>query len=160
MRNGDLFIDSGTGKSQTITGPEKCSQDIGEVLLTLLIPEKSSRSYTAFGRDYGSELPYIQAPMQFSGLVGRPLISKKIEESITRLKQFQHKDTQSTSDERIAKITQLNVQQRNTTDFIFNLVVELEGGTAVQLQKMSPASFDHLMIRTSFSDDRTPPRLN
>ena len=159
MYNGDLFIDVSTGKSQTLTGPEKCSQDLGEVLLTLLIPEKESRSYTAFSRDYGSELPYIQTPMQFSGVVGIPIISKKIAEAVSRLQQSQKRDPNSTPDERIDSITRLAVEQRGTNDFLFFLEVVLEGGTALQIQKMSPTHLDHLLIRTGFNDDRLSPRV-
>lgn len=159
MNNGDIFIDASTGRPALVTGPEKSAQDIAEILLTLLVPEKYSRSYSYFPRDYGSELAYIQTPIEFAGLVGKPLISKKIQESIARLQRYQKSDTTSTTDERINKIVGLDVNQVNTSDFTFLLEVMLEGGSPLELAKRSPTALNHLVLSSSYRDSRRTSRI-
>lgn len=120
MADGDIFINS-AGRAETVTGANKSSQDIAEVLLTPLDGL----------RDYGSELQDLNVPEPVRVFAGRALISKKVDEAIQRLIRSQQRDTESTADERIDRINRLIVEQINGTDFVFWVSVLLEDDTVL-----------------------------
>lgn len=160
MADGDIAISDSTGKPQLISGAAKASQDLAEILLTPLVPDVQNRSSVAFPKDYGSELASLATPVQFGGLVGRPLVTAKISECVTRLQNLQKLNPQTTSDELIESISRLLVDAVNPTDFIFFLEVNLATGTTVELSKLTPVKLDHLSVRSLIRDDRLAPRLN
>lgn len=108
MADGDIYINS-AGRAETITGTNKATQDIAEVLMTPLDGL----------RDYGSELASLDIPPQVSLFAGKSLLSKKIDEAIQRLKRKQEADPYITDDELIETINRLKIDQFNTGDFLF-----------------------------------------
>lgn len=123
MEDGDIYLNS-AGRGETISGADKASQDIAEVLLTPLDAL----------RDFGSELADLNVPEPVRVFAGRALISKKVDEAVQRLKRLQQTDTQSTADERIDKINRIIVEQINSTDFVFWVSLLLEDETVLSDQ--------------------------
>jgi hypothetical protein len=148
VSNGDLFIDSVLGQPQLIAGVEKCSQDIACVLMTEYI--QSTRHADSMPRAFGSELATLNTPVQYSGLIGRPMVQRKIQEAIQRLEDLQNKDPYITDDEKIKGITKLNVQQLSDGDFVYWLECEVQSGnTTPSVTNLTPVSLDHQFPLTS-----------
>ncbi len=108
MADGDFFINS-AGRTELVDGADKAAQDLAEVLMTPL-----SRA-----RAYGSELASLDIPEPVSAIVGKSLISKKVDEAVQRLKRLQELDPEITDTEQIEKIHKLVVEQIGTGQFIF-----------------------------------------
>lgn len=118
MADGDFFVNS-AGRTESIEGPSKAAQDIGEILMTPLDAD----------RDYGNELEDLDMPPQISMFAGEGLISKKVDEAIQRLRRFQRRDPYAEADERIEKIRNLVVQTIGSGSFFFWVNCELEDET-------------------------------
>jgi len=113
--DGDIFLNS-AGRSESISGADKATQDIAEVLMT---PLDSAR-------DYGSELADLNIPAAVEVFVGKSLVSRKIDEAIQRLKHLQEKDPYATDDETIDSINKLIVDSMGSGDFVFWVSVWLK----------------------------------
>lgn len=120
MADGDILINS-AGRAEVLTGANKASQDIAEILLTPLDGL----------RDYGSELQDLNVPEPVRIFAGKALITKKVDEAVQRLIRFQQKDTESTAAERIDRINRIVVEQISSTDFVFWVSVMLEDDTVL-----------------------------
>lgn len=122
MADGDIYINS-AGRSETIEGTDKCSQDIAEVLMTEVAE-----------RDFGSELASLTIPEPVQVFAGRALISKKVDEAIQRLRRMQQQDPYITADEQIERISRLVVEQFGPTDYVFWVNVVLRNTTVTSDQ--------------------------
>jgi len=131
MEDGDIFI-STAGKSESVSGADKCVQDIAEALMT---PLDSAR-------DYGSELADLNIPEPVSVFAGKAIISRKIDEAIQRLKRLQELDPHAGSDERIDRINRLIVDRLNSTDFTFWVSVFLKDDS-ISTENMLAVSLRH-----------------
>lgn len=131
MADGDLFINS-AGRAETITGADKCAQDIGEDLLT---PFDGAR-------DYGSELATLDVPQPITAFAGKALIAKKVDEAIQRLKRLQQQDPAITPQEQIDKINKIVVDQISATDFVFWVSVFLQD-SSVEASSVLAVSLRH-----------------
>jgi hypothetical protein len=129
VSNGDLDINEVTGMPSLISGVDKCSQDVAEVLM--IDRKQTNRSGRAFRRAYGNELASLQTPMFFSGLVGKPLVARKVQEAIQSLIDMQDQDQNVTDDEHIDNIGRLMVEALDTTDFIYFVEVFVRSGSTV-----------------------------
>ena len=149
ISNGDIYIDPVLGQSQTVSGVTKCSQDIAAVLMTDLI--QKNRSGQALPRAYGSELATLTTPAQYSGLIGRPMVQRKIQEAVQRLEDLQNQDPAVTADEKIKTISKLTVQQLGTGgDFIYWLEVQVSSGsTTPPITNLQATQLDHQFPLTS-----------
>lgn len=128
MADGDLFVDQVTGRPRAISGVEKCVQDVAEVLMTAL--NQSGRAGRLFPRAYGSELATLDGPTRFSGILGKPLVARKVQEAINRLIDLQEQDPYLTGAEHIVAISRLIVEQFSTTDFAYFVQVDVADGRA------------------------------
>jgi hypothetical protein len=141
--NGDIWISPNTGQPEVISGMAKCSQDLAESLMTQYPQPAGNRSAEAFSRAYGSELASIDTPPFYVGITGKPLISKKIQESIQRLQIMQQSDPSVTSDEKIESINQIAVEQFNLTDYFYFVRVLVQSGSFVDANNLTPVQLDH-----------------
>jgi hypothetical protein len=130
MADGDLFIDVVTGRPKTIAGVEKCVQDVAEVLMTSL--SQPGRAGRLFPRAYGSELATLDGPSRFGGLLGRPLVARKVQEAINRLIDLQESDPYLTAAEHIVAIRRLIVEQFGATDYAYFVQVDVADSSATQ----------------------------
>lgn len=121
MADGDILINS-AGRAETVTGADKCAQDIAEVLMTPL------------QNGYGSELADIDVPEPVRTFVGKGIVSKKVDEALQRLIRLQRADLQSTPDERIDRVERIVVEQIGATDFVFWVSAFVEDSTVVPEQ--------------------------
>ncbi len=136
MFDGDVFLNS-AGRGEELTGADKAAQDLAEILMT---PFDSDR-------DYGSELADLDIPQPVSALVGKSLITRKVDEAVQRLIRFQQADPYATAQERIEKLHKIVVEQFETSSFLFWVNVLLEDQTilgdrvlAVSLRHQESAS--------------------
>lgn len=148
ISNGDIDIDSVLGQAKTIDGVVKCSQDIAAVLMTDM--RQSNRSGQQLPRAYGNELATLKTPLKYSGLIGKPLVSRKIQEAVQRLEDLQTKDPNITADEKIKTISKLIVEGLNSTDFIYWLEVQVSSGnTTPSISNLEAVKLDQQFSMTS-----------
>lgn len=134
VANGDLDIDN-YGNFVTVSGRDKCSQDLSEQLL----------SYYDESRDYGSRLhPGVVPPVG-----GRAFIAGELHSVVERLQNAQNDAANSDPYERVANVTQLDIitDTSDPTSFSYRLAVTTEAGdqagsqSSVQYRQMR---FGHL----------------
>ena len=146
--NGDIDISAVTGQPTVITGVEKCAQDVAEVMM--LDRKQTNASSAAFPRAYGNKLASIETPVFFSGLIGKPLVSRKIQEAIQTLIDAQNNDPNITPDEHIINISRLLVESLNVTDYIYFVEVTVESGSPVPgVSNLEATKLDHQFALTS-----------
>jgi hypothetical protein len=157
MARGDLYINRSTGASETVTGPQKASQDLAETLLTPTKPFYESRAYIAFRKysPYGFDLATVQIPYLYSGVLGNVIVTKKVAEAVERLQSFQRSDAYATDDERIDTIDDIQVTQLSPNDFYFMLQVKLESSAVVSAD-IVPVDLTHQIPKRNFGTLGTP----
>ena len=152
VSNGDLDIDEVTGMATVIEGTTKCAQDVANVLMTELI--QKNRSGTTFRRSYGSELATLQTPTFFSGTIGKPLVSRKIQEAIHTLIDLQSLDGNVTDDEAIDHIGRLIVEALDVTDYIYFVEVFVRSSAPVPpISNLEAVKLDHQFALSSGAVD-------
>lgn len=143
ISDGDLWVDPVTGRLALIDGIEKCSQDIAEAIM--VDSQQSNRSGVAFSRPLGSELARVgtERPLLFGGVIGKPMVAKKVQEALVRLQTMQGRDPNITPEERIASISRLVVEALNVTDYIFFVECMVESGDRAIAHNLRPTSLNH-----------------
>ena len=129
VRNGDWDFDT-YGSMVRVQGPDKCSQDLAEILLSTYNPATNRGTNITPGF-----VPPIGA---------KAFIAAELTQAVETLESLQHADTASTPDERIADIDTLTVTAMpDKTSFKYYLAVKTETGniayssSRVQIRKMS-----------------------
>lgn len=149
ISNGDIEIDAVTGMAAKVSGIEKCSQDMANVLMTERNQPAQKRTTSTLPRAYGSELATLNVPVFFSGL-GEPLVSRKIQEAVQSLMAMQASDPNVTDDERISDIVRLVVQAIGYDDFLYFVQVRVASGqTSPPAHNLEAAKLDHQFPVTS-----------
>ncbi len=152
--NGDLFIDQVTGKARTVTDIEKCAQDIAQVLMTNK-KQPANRATKAFPMAYGSELATIEQPTFFSGLIGKPMVARKIQEAVQSLMDLQDIDPNITDGEKIDHIGRLIVETYGPTDYLYFIeCVVKAGATTPAVTNLQAIAVDHQFPMTSGTTNR------
>lgn len=116
--DGDILVENSTGQVRRIFNEEKATQDVADVLMTDLDPE----------RKFGSNLSKI--PGQSSGPnilspFGNIRIQDECRNSIQRLIDIQNNDGNLSRGEAIEELYDIRVIKTNRTDYLFNLRVKL-----------------------------------
>ena len=135
MVDGDIFFDV-NGRLEYISGFDKVSQDIAEVLLTEL----------DLDRDYGSELPLVASDPSYN--LSQQQVSSFVGDAVDRLRKLQRTNTTTTKSEEIASIDSIEVYQNDQTEILFGLAVSTSDRNAVQStirMVPRPVSLNHLL---------------
>lgn len=149
ISDGDIDIDQVTGLSTVISGPEKTSQDVANVLMINRRQPSSSRSATAFNRAYGNEIADLKTPTLFGNIIGKSLVAQKIQEAIRSLMELQDSDPNITDDERIQTIGRMIVESTGATDYIYYVETILKGSTRAQTSNLKAVRLEHQYALTS-----------
>lgn len=132
VADGDLDINA-VGTTDLVQGRDKLSQDLAEILLS---------DYDA-ERDYGGKLQ----TMSVTGPGAKALVSSELQAITNRLKAMQSQDKTATVSERIASVPGIDVQQLQSTDFVFRIRVRTADANTVAVQdvlKYRPTSLAHI----------------
>jgi hypothetical protein len=127
------------------TGPDKTSQDLAEVLLSTYNPS----------RDYGLRI----GPGSVPSVGGKAFVSMELAEAVQRLQSLQVSDTASTADERISKVSKLDVTAlSDQVSYRFNLAVQTEtGATAYASSRVSVRRMSFGQLSQGFSQGKSVP---
>lgn len=126
---GDVELDV-VGVPELIERREKLVQDVLEILLVMTGTRDVPRSTP----NWGSKLMDIMGyPMPVAGL--QTLIKGAIDEAIRKLKKFQSTRRNLTEDEKVVKVSSLEVKQRGESlGFDFYLVVSTIAKEEIRIQ--------------------------
>jgi len=133
MADGDLLFDV-NGRLEPIDGAVKLSQDLAEVLLTEFDVD----------RDFGSELHLVEADPSFN--ISEQQVNAYVSDAVERVQALQRSNTNTTRDEEIASIDQIEVFQNTQTEILFGLAVSTTEGRTVASQtaiRNKPVSLQH-----------------
>lgn len=109
VANGDLDINA-VGSVDLISGRDKVSQDIAEILLS---------EYDA-SRDYGGKLQTMVVP----GTGAKALIANELQRILKRLQISQASDPGISAAEKIISVKDVKVSQVNDTDYTFSVTIQ------------------------------------
>jgi len=150
MVDGDLFFDV-NGRLDAIDGAVKLSQDLAEVLLTEFDVD----------RDFGSELHTVETDPSFN--ISEQQVSAFVADAVERVQALQRSNENTTRDEEIAAIEQIEVNKNKQTEILFGLAVSTTEGTTVASQtaiRSKPVRLRHqLPPSTSEQDQEERARL-
>lgn len=144
MADGDLFFDV-NGRLDVIEGVVKLSQDLAESLLTEF----------DVGRDYGSELHLVETDPSFN--ISEQQVTSFVADAVERLQELQRTNENTTRDEEIASIDQIEVFKNDQTEIVFGLAVTTTEGRTVASQnaiRSKPVSLDHLLPPSTSQQDQ------
>ena len=144
MVDGDLFFDV-NGRLDAIDGVEKLSQDLAEVLLTEFDVD----------RDFGSELHTVETDPSFN--ISEQQVSSFVSDAVERVQNLQRSNENTTRDEEIASIDQIEVNKNNQTEILFGLAVSTTSGDVVASQaaiRAKPVSLRHQLPPSTSEQDQ------
>ena len=133
MADGDILFDV-NGRLETIDGVVKLSQDLAEVLLTEFDVD----------RDFGSELHLVETDPAFN--ISEQQVTSFVSDAVERVQSLQRSNENTTRDEEIAAIDQIEVFKNKQTEILFGLAVSTTGGQTVASQtaiRSKPVSLKH-----------------
>jgi len=150
MADGDILFDV-NGRLETIDGVVKLSQDLAEVLLTEFDVD----------RDFGSELHLVETDPSFN--ISEQQVSSFVADAVERVQALQRSNENTTREEEIASIDQIEVQRNKQTEILFGVAVSTTSGNTVASQaaiRSKPVSLRHqLPPSTSEQDQEERARL-
>jgi len=150
MADGDILFDI-NGRLEFIDGVVKLSQDLAEVLLTEL----------DVSRDFGSELNLVETDPSFN--ISEQQVNSFVADAVERVQNLQQSNENTTRDEEIAAIDQIEVFKNKQTEIVFGLAVSTTEGQTVASQtaiRSKPVSLKHqLPPSTSQQNQETKARL-
>jgi len=144
MADGDLFFDV-NGRLDAIGGAVKLSQDLAEVLLTEFDVD----------RDFGSELHLVETDPSFN--ISEQQVAAFVADAVERVQNFQRSNENTTRDEEIASIDQIEVNKNKQTEILFGLAVSTTEGATVASQtaiRSKPVSLRHQLPPSTSEQDQ------
>ena len=135
MVDGDIFFDV-NGRLDEIENFDKVSQDLAEVLLTLL----------DLDRDFGSELALTETSPQFN--ISESQVTSYVLDAVERLRGLQRTNQYTTQMEEIAAIEQIEVFKNDQTEILFGLSVLTSSGLSVDAGarlEQQPVALNHML---------------